>query len=78
MLRWGKVSVKCYVVIDHTLATPTRLRILDSLFKYSYSIHTVMLLIKSNVLVLNVHLLHHGVSFIVHCLTFVLKSRTER
>ena len=51
MLRWGKVSVKCYVVIDHILATPTRPY--GIAFKYSYSICTVILLIKSSALVLD-------------------------
>ena len=50
MLRWGKVFVQCYVVIDHILATPTILY--GIAFEYSYSIHTVILLIKSSVLVL--------------------------
>ena len=47
MLRWSKVSVNCYVVIDNTLATPTRLY--GIAFKYSYCIHTVTVLIKSSV-----------------------------
>ena len=50
MLRWGKVSVQCYVVIDHIPAIPTRLY--GIALRYSYSIHTVALLIKSSVLVL--------------------------
>ena len=50
MLRQGKVFVKCYVVIGHILSTPSRLH--GIAFKYSYSIHTVILLTKSSVLVL--------------------------
>ena len=48
ILRWSKASVKCYVVIDH-IATGHPYRIA---FKVFYSIHTVILLIKSSVLVL--------------------------
>ena len=42
--------MKCYVAIDHELATPTRLY--GIAFKYFYSMHTVILVIKSSVLVL--------------------------
>ena len=43
--------MKCYVVIDHIITGhPTRLY--GIAFKYSYCIHTVILLIKSSVLVL--------------------------
>ena len=42
--------MKCYVVIDHRATTPTRLY--GIAFKYFYCIHTVIMLIKSSVLVL--------------------------
>ena len=47
MLRWGKLSV---TVLCSILAISTRLY--GIAFKYSYSIHTMILLIKSSVLVL--------------------------
>ena len=48
ILRWGKVSVKCYVVIDH-IAIGHPYQTIWNTFKV---FHTVILLIKSRVLLL--------------------------